>query len=522
MFRSSVGGNVKVGALEDWCRKWRVRVVGWYGGREEDTGVDVEGREIGKCMVWSKVSGVELEVRRKVRGVRGVVLLSGRELLAVEDVREEVGLRKEVVVGERRWGGLVGVCTVSPQGLTMLVLEGLTVEMILLTCSRDINLYSITLQDTSTPNPICLMAKASSSQAWLWHRRLLHLNFDTTNFLSKYDIVTGLHKLKFIKDHLCSSFELGKAKSETITMSDELDLLFSLMFDELLNGTTPVVSKSSTIHVVDALDQLKGYSQQKGIDFKESFAPVARLEAIRLFVAYTAHKSFPVYQMDVNIAFLNGPLKEEVYVNQPDRFVNPHHPDKFYRLKKELYGLKQAPRACQVKENKIDLLVQQYEQFIIFEDESIDSAFARFNTIITSLKALDEDLTSLSLDELIGSLKVHEMIIKKDSEIVKAKGERKSLALKAKKESSDEECSTSGSEDKEYAMAARDFKKFFKRRGRFVRQPRNDKKTFQRSRDNKNGKSERKCFRCGDPNHLIGECLKQPKDKNQRAFIRGS
>ncbi|GJT79423.1 retrovirus-related pol polyprotein from transposon TNT 1-94 [Tanacetum coccineum] len=174
----------------------------------------------------------------------------------------------------------------------------------------------------------------------------------------------------------------------------------------------------------------------------------------------------------------------------------------------------------QLKDNKIDLLVQQYEQFVISEDESIDSAFARFNTIITSLKALDEgyssknyvrkfrralhpkwrakvtaieeskDLTSLSLDELIGNLKVHEMIIKKDSEIVKAKVERKSLALKAKKESSDEECLTSGSEDKEYAMV--------------------------------NGKSDRKCFRCDDPNHLIRECPKPPRDKNQRAFVGGS
>ncbi|GJZ38710.1 hypothetical protein Tco_0585273 [Tanacetum coccineum] len=166
-------------------------------------------------------------------------------------------------------------------------------------------------------------------------------------------------------------------------------------------------------------------------------------------------------------------------------------------------------------------------KMVIYNDESIDSAFVRFNTIITSLKALDEgyssknyvrkflralhpkwrakvtsieeskDLTSLSLDELIGSLKVYEMIIKKDSEIVKAKGERRSLALKAKKESSDEECSTSGNEDEEYAMAVRDFK-LFKRRERFVKQPRNNKKTFQRSRDDKNGKGERKCFRCGD------------------------
>ncbi|GJX96202.1 hypothetical protein Tco_0352000 [Tanacetum coccineum] len=165
-----------------------------------------------------------------------------------------------------------------------------------------------------------------------------------------------------------------------------------------------------------------------------------------------------------------------------------------------------------VKDNKIDLLVQQCEQFVIFEDESKDSAFTRFNTIITSLKALDEgyssknyvrkflrdlhpkwrakvtaieeskDLTSLSLDELIENLKVHEMIIKKDSEIVKDKGERKSLALKAKKESSDEECSTFNSGDEEYAMAVKDFKKFFKRR----------------------------------------ECPKPLKDKNQRAFVRGS
>ncbi|GKA26342.1 retrovirus-related pol polyprotein from transposon TNT 1-94, partial [Tanacetum coccineum] len=145
----------------------------------------------------------------------------------------------------------------------------------------------------------------------------------------------------------------------------------------------------------------------------------------------------------------------------------------------------------QIKDKKIDLLVQQYEQFVISEDESIDSAFARFNTIITSLKDLDEVevLTSLSLDELIGNLKVHEMIIKKDSKIVKARGERKSLALNAKKESSDEECSAFGSDDEEYAIAIRDFKKFFKRRGRLVRQPRNDKKTFQRSQDDKNGKS---------------------------------
>nr|GEW07202.1 integrase, catalytic region, zinc finger, CCHC-type, peptidase aspartic, catalytic [Tanacetum cinerariifolium] len=489
----------------------------------------------------------------------------------------------------------------------------------LLTGSQGIDLYSITLQDTICPNPICLMAKETSSQAWLWHRRLFHLNFDTINLLSKNDIVVGLPKLKFIKDHLCSSCELriAKRKSEdetpevlidffrlvqrglhaqvrivrtdkgteflnqtlhayfaaegilhqtdgenldkmkekgdacifvgystqsrayrvfnkrtrvivetihvnfdelyemasdhvssdpapecqrmalehnslssgpqckenvphadkTVTTSNELDLLFSLMFDELLSGSSQVVSKSSAVTTADApnqqmivenaqvvddefinifctpvqdrgetssrhvessnmhtfyqrypfehhwtkdhpLEQVTGnpsqsvrtrrqlesdgemcmfaltVSQTEPKNIKEAmvdsawiesmqeelhqfdrldrilsfetnlvlwlrdmrkrnklisknhFAPVARLEAVRLFIVYVAHKSFTVYQMDVKTMFLYGPLKEEVYINQPDGFVDPYHPDKVYRLKKALYGLKQAPRAC--------------------------------------------------------------------------------------------------------------------------------------------------------------------------------
>ncbi|GJS32845.1 hypothetical protein Tco_0531227, partial [Tanacetum coccineum] len=136
---------------------------------------------------------------------------------------------------------------------------------------------------------------------------------------------------------------------------------------------------------------------------------------------------------------------------------------------------------------------------MIPKEETIDNAFARFNNINTSLKALDEgfssknyvrkflrafhpkwrakittieeskDLTSLSLHELIGNLKVYEVIIKKASEMVNCKREQnRSLALKAKKESSDEDSLTCDSEDEEYAMAVRDFKKFFKRRGRFI------------------------------------------------------
>ncbi|GJR27529.1 retrovirus-related pol polyprotein from transposon TNT 1-94 [Tanacetum coccineum] len=89
----------------------------------------------------------------------------------------------------------------------------------------------------------------------------------------------------------------------------------------------------------------KGYAQEEGIDFEESFAPIARLEAVQIFFSYATHKSFLIYHMDVKTAFLNGLLKEEVYVAQPKGFVDPDHPKKFYHLRKALYGLKQAPRA---------------------------------------------------------------------------------------------------------------------------------------------------------------------------------
>nr|GEW11477.1 hypothetical protein [Tanacetum cinerariifolium] len=97
----------------------------------------------------------------------------------------------------------------------------------------------------------------------------------------------------------------------------------------------------------------RSYRQEEGIDFEESFASVARLEGIRIFLAYAAHKNMVVYQMDVKTAFLNGNLREEVYVSQPDGFVDQDNPNHVYKLKKDLYGLKQAPRAW----NDNDLLL---------------------------------------------------------------------------------------------------------------------------------------------------------------------
>ncbi|GKE10005.1 zf-CCHC domain-containing protein, partial [Tanacetum coccineum] len=188
--------------------------------------------------------------------------------------------------------------------------------------------------------------------------------------------------------------------------------------------------------------------------------------------------------------------------------------------------------------------------FSISENEFIDIGFAKFNTIVTSLKVLDESfssnnyvrkflralrpkwrakftaiqesnyLSSLSLDELIDNLKVHEMIMEKDFDIVGGKREkRNSLSLKAKKESSDDENSMSESANEEYSMVVRDFKRFFMRRGRCVRKPRNEKKLFQKYQDDK---KEQICFRCKDLNHLIRECPKLPRNKDQRAFVRGS
>ena len=89
----------------------------------------------------------------------------------------------------------------------------------------------------------------------------------------------------------------------------------------------------------------QGYTQEEGIDYEEVFAPVARIEAIRLFLAYATFMGFTVYQMDVKSAFLYGTIEEEVYVSQPPGFIDPDHPDKVYKVVKALYGLHQAPRA---------------------------------------------------------------------------------------------------------------------------------------------------------------------------------
>nr|GEV71944.1 copia protein [Tanacetum cinerariifolium] len=316
--------------------------------------------------------------------------------------------------------------------------------------SRGSNLYTISVKDMPKSSPICLLSKSSKNKSWLWHRRLNHLIFSTINDLARKDLVRGLPRLKFEKDHLCSACQLGKCKKHThkpkakntimealhtlhmdlygpiedlgklqpttdigifvgyepsrkgpaplfLTsgqislgivpnsvpatpyvppINKESEILFQLMFDEYLKPPhverpispaivvqVPVISADHVMIIAlkwiykvkldeygDVLKSkarlvAKGYRQEERIDFEESSAPVVRIEAIRIFIVNAASKNMTINQMDVKTTFLNGDLKEEVYISQPEGFVDIDHPTHVYRLKKALYGLKQAPRA---------------------------------------------------------------------------------------------------------------------------------------------------------------------------------
>nr|GEY42742.1 retrovirus-related Pol polyprotein from transposon TNT 1-94 [Tanacetum cinerariifolium] len=346
-----------------------------------------------------------------------------------------------------------------------------------LTGDRSSNLYTIALNEAASNSSTCLLANVSSSQSWLWHQRLSHLNFATINNLVKNNLVQGLPKMKFEKDHLCSACEQGKihrkhhkcyllndyedvgklkAKGDygvfvgyskesaafriynkrirkihesvnvnfveileiaskqfslepglsnlnemekslnpsvsqvSETSKKDLEDLFHNFYDVyfgessssslnddmqqcpeeviLPQTNTQSISNNMIPNVDEATEALKdadwnkkdesslvirnkarlvvvGYFQQEGIDYDETFVPIARIEAIRLFLAYASHKDFTVFQMDVKTTFLNEILKEEVYVGQPLGFFSKQYPDHVYVLDKALYGLKQAPRA---------------------------------------------------------------------------------------------------------------------------------------------------------------------------------
>nr|GEW83928.1 copia protein [Tanacetum cinerariifolium] len=215
---------------------------------------------------------------------------------------------------------------------------------------------------------------------------------------------------------LISNPEVKVYRRRTKVAKFNWDILFQLMFDEYFNPLSNVASLVPAVVTLEpddstgtpsltSIDQdapspnelggvlknkarlvVRGYRQEEGIDFEETFAPVVRLEAIRIFITYAAHKNMTVYQMDVKTVFLNGILREEVYVSQPDGFVDQDNPNHVYKLKKALYGLKQAPWACP---KGIFLNQSKYALEIIkkYEMESCDPV----NTPMMEKTKLDED-----------------------------------------------------------------------------------------------------------------------------------
>nr|GFB14186.1 hypothetical protein [Tanacetum cinerariifolium] len=177
----------------------------------------------------------------------------------------------------------------------------------LLTGSRGTDLYSITLQDTSSPNPICLMAKATSSQAWLWHRRLSHLNIETINLLSKNDIVIGLPKLKFVKDHLCSSCELGKAKRKSFQTRTTLSSKRRLQLLHMdLCGPMRVESINGKKNVLVIVDDYSRYTWTHFLRSKDE-TPKVLIDFLRL-VQRGLHAQVRTIQTDKGTKFLNKTL----------------------------------------------------------------------------------------------------------------------------------------------------------------------------------------------------------------------
>nr|GEW77233.1 retrovirus-related Pol polyprotein from transposon TNT 1-94 [Tanacetum cinerariifolium] len=227
-------------------------------------------------------------------------------------------------------------------------------------------------------NMIPNVDEASTSHN-VFNERLEDAYFDaSTSFHDSSNVHTYYqpypHEKKWTKDHTLHKI-IGKSVIKT-----------KWIFKNKKDESSLVIRNKARLVAVD-------YSQQKGIDYDETFAPVAQIEAIRLFFAYDAHKDFTVYQMDVKTAFLNGILKEEMYVGLPLGFVSKQYPDHVYALDKALYGLKQAPRAW------YDVL----SQFLI------ESGFQKVLTLMVEQAKLKLDLVGKPVAQtdyrsVIGSL----------------------------------------------------------------------------------------------------------------------
>nr|GEV89881.1 ribonuclease H-like domain, reverse transcriptase, RNA-dependent DNA polymerase [Tanacetum cinerariifolium] len=213
-------------------------------------------------------------------------------------------------------------------------------SMVILSIPRKHNLYTFSLNELAPKGPLtCLIAKASQNESTLWHKRLGHVNFKNMNKLN----FVGLRGFDgtIAMSELHNKMELLKEKNRTL-----IEAARTMLADSLL--PTGQKNKRDARGIVcrnKARLVAQGHRQEEGIDYTDVFALVARIEAIRLFLAFASFIGFRVYQIDVKSAFLYGKIAEEVYVTQPRGFEDPDHPKKVYKIVKALYGLHQAPRA---------------------------------------------------------------------------------------------------------------------------------------------------------------------------------
>ncbi|GKD83674.1 retrovirus-related pol polyprotein from transposon TNT 1-94, partial [Tanacetum coccineum] len=248
----------------------------------------------------------------------------------------------------------------------------------------------------------------------------IHVKFDELTSMASEDDSLEPASQRFLNNDSSTEFINTPSK-------EDLDNFFGPMYEEYfekkssemsLNYAAQQKNKSNAENIVirnKSCLVAKGYKQEEGIDFEDSFAPVARLEAVRMFVAFAAYKNITILQMDVKIEFLNGPLKEEVYVSQPDGFVDPDFPDHVYRLKKVLYGLKQALRACnfemsmmgelkfflglQVHQSPCGIFISQSQYTIeLLKKHGMDECISMSTPMATEI--LDADLHGTPTDQM--------------------------------------------------------------------------------------------------------------------------
>nr|GEX47428.1 hypothetical protein [Tanacetum cinerariifolium] len=295
--------------------------------------------------------------------------------------------------------------------------EVLADSLVSISITQDASSTSITSSKEQEHSPIISQGVEESPKTPTFHDDPLNKSLqDSTSQGSSTNVVqihTPFEHLgRWTKDHPIANVIGDPSRSELVPCPDNVFLIKLKWIYKIKTDESGMVLKNKARLVA------QGFRQEEGIDFKESFAPVARIEAICIFIANAAHKNITIYQMDVKTAFLNGELKEEVYVSQPEGFFDQDNPSHVYKLKKALYSLKQAQRAWydmlssflifkQFSKGAVDptfftryagndlLLVQIYVDDIIFAstntamcDEFANQMTNKFKTLNMLLKSL--------------------------------------------------------------------------------------------------------------------------------------